>query len=153
MCIRDSTLTIGSSLALLAGFLAVHGWLTVLGTRIKPETFNDIDLYRWWVANGFAAHSWPVFDFPWVYPAGAIAPMMAAGAEGTSATTTYELAWCALVMALDAVAILILVRHGRVRGAWWWLGFQTPVSYTHLRAHETRHDLVCRLLLEKKKIQ
>src|SRR5450756_1032078 len=28
----------------------------------------------------------------------------------------------------------------------------TPVSYTHLRAHETRHDLVCRLLLEKKQI-
>src|SRR5665648_1168319 len=28
----------------------------------------------------------------------------------------------------------------------------SPVSYTHLRAHETRHDLVCRLLLEKKKI-
>src|SRR5450756_2506191 len=26
-----------------------------------------------------------------------------------------------------------------------------PLSYTHLRAHETRHDLVCRLLLEKKK--
>src|SRR5450756_2767762 len=25
------------------------------------------------------------------------------------------------------------------------------VPYTHLRAHETRHDLVCRLLLEKKK--
>src|SRR5450759_1812660 len=25
------------------------------------------------------------------------------------------------------------------------------VSYTHLRAHETRHDLVCRLLLEKQK--
>src|SRR5450756_3067180 len=27
--------------------------------------------------------------------------------------------------------------------------FMIPVSYTHLRAHETRHDLVCRLLLEK----
>src|SRR5665648_379196 len=26
---------------------------------------------------------------------------------------------------------------------------KVPVSYTHLRAHETRHDLVCRLLLEK----
>ena len=26
-----------------------------------------------------------------------------------------------------------------------------PVSYTHLRAHETSQDLVCRLLLEKKK--
>eukprot|EP00658_Telonema_sp_P-2_P035764 TRINITY_DN25964_c0_g1_i1.p1 TRINITY_DN25964_c0_g1~~TRINITY_DN25964_c0_g1_i1.p1 ORF type:complete len:185 (-),score=37.89 TRINITY_DN25964_c0_g1_i1:82-636(-) len=28
----------------------------------------------------------------------------------------------------------------------------TPVSYTHLRAHETPEHLVCRLLLEKKKI-
>src|SRR5450756_1826254 len=28
------------------------------------------------------------------------------------------------------------------------LSFLAPVSYTHLRAHETRHDLVCRLLLE-----
>ena len=27
-----------------------------------------------------------------------------------------------------------------------------PVSYTHLRAHETSHDLVCRLLLEKKNV-
>ena len=26
----------------------------------------------------------------------------------------------------------------------------SPVSYTHLRAHETVLDLVCRLLLEKK---
>ena len=26
-----------------------------------------------------------------------------------------------------------------------------PVSYTHLRAHETPEQLVCRLLLEKKK--
>src|SRR5659263_228405 len=31
------------------------------------------------------------------------------------------------------------------------LGTYKTVSYTHLRAHETRHDLVCRLLLEKKK--
>ena len=30
-------------------------------------------------------------------------------------------------------------------------GKTTPVSYTHLRAHETDSYLVCRLLLEKKK--
>ena len=29
--------------------------------------------------------------------------------------------------------------------------YPAPVSYTHLRAHETVLDLVCRLLLEKKK--
>src|SRR5665811_1868858 len=33
--------------------------------------------------------------------------------------------------------------HRLRRGVW-------PVSYTHLRAHETVLDLVCRLLLEKK---
>ena len=32
-------------------------------------------------------------------------------------------------------------------------GRYTSVSYTHLRAHETVLDLVCRLLLEKKKQQ
>ena len=43
----------------------------------------------------------------------------------------------------------------RALGKWFKNNFRfqvlTPVSYTHLRAHETRHDLVCRLLLEKKK--
>src|SRR5665648_219137 len=32
-----------------------------------------------------------------------------------------------------------------------WYKDPKSVSYTHLRAHETRHELVCRLLLEKKK--
>ena len=37
--------------------------------------------------------------------------------------------------------------HGVING-----GYDiSPVSYTHLRAHETVLDLVCRLLLEKKK--
>src|SRR5450759_4877217 len=35
------------------------------------------------------------------------------------------------------------------KGAGSTAGTAGPVSYTHLRAHETRHDLVCRLLLEK----
>ena len=32
-----------------------------------------------------------------------------------------------------------------------WVSESGAVSYTHLRAHETVLDLVCRLLLEKKK--
>src|SRR5665811_1027347 len=37
-------------------------------------------------------------------------------------------------------------------GTWFRMPAGTaPVSYTHLRAHETVLDLVCRLLLEKKK--
>ena len=34
-----------------------------------------------------------------------------------------------------------------------FLSYVEAVSYTHLRAHETVLDLVCRLLLEKKKLQ
>ena len=33
-----------------------------------------------------------------------------------------------------------------------WSSYSVAVSYTHLRAHETVLDLVCRLLLEKKTI-
>jgi len=54
-------------------------------------------------------------------------------------------------------------RSGRFGGAntverrevWRWVLWDNhkPVSYTHLRAHETVLDLVCRLLLEKKKTQ
>ena len=33
----------------------------------------------------------------------------------------------------------------------WGVDFVFAVSYTHLRAHETGRNLVCRLLLEKKK--
>ena len=36
-------------------------------------------------------------------------------------------------------------------GTYSYNGDEGPVSYTHLRAHETGRNLVCRLLLEKKK--
>src|SRR5450756_2203649 len=41
----------------------------------------------------------------------------------------------------------LLSRNGRSRFGSNPIG-SLAVSYTHLRAHETRHDLVCRLLLE-----
>ena len=57
----------------------------------------------------------------------------------------------------------MLLMVGRTVGLWFAMIFSPiafitlavpgsagPVSYTHLRAHETVLDLVCRLLLEKK---
>src|SRR5450759_2082111 len=38
------------------------------------------------------------------------------------------------------------LRRSIARGQWPLWDPYGPVSYTHLRAHETRHDLVCRLL-------
>eukprot|EP00825_Cyclidium_porcatum_P034035 TRINITY_DN35918_c0_g1_i2.p1 TRINITY_DN35918_c0_g1~~TRINITY_DN35918_c0_g1_i2.p1 ORF type:complete len:349 (-),score=73.01 TRINITY_DN35918_c0_g1_i2:69-1115(-) len=45
---------------------------------------------------------------------------------------------------------LVKVGGDAIEGAY-FTDHLSSVSYTHLRAHETRHDLVCRLLLEKKK--
>ena len=47
---------------------------------------------------------------------------------------------------------ILIVRQGLVTDSFYCnVAFKTgPVSYTHLRAHETVLDLVCRLLLEKK---
>src|SRR5450756_2244206 len=58
---------------------------------------------------------------------------------------------CILECHASAPMITWRVSAGRsVHGAWPARSKTTlrAVSYTHLRAHETRHDLVCRLLLE-----
>ena len=45
--------------------------------------------------------------------------------------------------------------HEKIKQLYAWIialiSFILPVSYTHLRAHETVLDIVCRLMLEKKK--
>src|SRR5450759_4421383 len=55
-----------------------------------------------------------------------------------------------LPVGIAQMAAVIQSGYGYARSLAFYDGvvaFQS-VSYTHLRAHETRHDLVCRLLLE-----
>ena len=56
---------------------------------------------------------------------------------------TEEIGWMCILGAAPFAACGFFTYHGMTA--------EQAVSYTHLRAHETRHDLVCRLLLEKKK--
>ena len=59
---------------------------------------------------------------------------------------------------MTAIALMIPITYGfdpatgliLMAGVYYGAVFGA-VSYTHLRAHETREDLVCRLLLEKKR--
>src|SRR5450759_1057213 len=60
--------------------------------------------------------------------------------ERSSATSQEVISWSPMLNRYPAHAL----GFGAV-GEFYITG---PVSYTHLRAHETRHDLVCRLLLE-----
>ncbi|NMR18641.1 glycosyltransferase 87 family protein [Cellulomonas fimi] len=138
--------------ALWLAFALVHGWLTVVGVVLIPNrAFYDVDLYRYWVALGLVDGQWPVLDGPWVYPAGALVPMLVPAAVGAGSTVAYALGWSALVTVLDGVAALALVRHGSASNstagspsdstadspsdstagstaadslaAWWWLAF------------------------------
>lgn len=113
-----------SRIVLFTAFLAVHAWLAIEGTVDRPSTFHDVDLYRHWVGLGLHGGQWPVLDYPWVYPPGALAPMFVAAVAGTMHTTTYAVVWCGLVTLLDLIAVLVLIRRGNLRGAWWWIGFQ-----------------------------
>src|SRR5665648_242128 len=53
----------------------------------------------------------------------------------------------------DPGLLHVVVTQGGLSRSWRFLAdrHDAPAGWTHLRAHETRHDLVCRLLLEKKK--
>ena len=117
-----------SRIVLFTAFIAVHLWLALQGTIQRSSTFHDVDLYRFWIGQGLHHGQWPVLDFPWVYPAGALAPMMVAAVLDTHHTTSYAVIWSVLVTVLDAIAVLVLIRRGNLRGAWWWLAFQAALG-------------------------
>lgn len=132
-----------SRAALWTAFLLVHGWIGYVGTVLIPNrAFWDLDLYRWWMWQGLHQGVWPVLDGDWVYPAGAVLPMVLPALVDAVDTFTYAAGWTVLITALDAVAVGVLLRgagrraEGRVRGvvavdrhhdpaigAWWWLAF------------------------------
>jgi hypothetical protein len=114
-------------------FALVHGWIALVGTVLIPtQAFWDLDLYRWWMWQGLHQGVWPVLDGDWVYPAGAVLPMLLPALVDAVGTQPYALAWTALITGLNAAAIGVLLRSGRrdrgdrhdpVVGAWWWLAF------------------------------
>ena len=98
---------------------------------MPARAFWDLDLYRYWATLALDAGRWPVLDDPWVYPAGALGPVVAPALAGARTTAGYATGWCVLVTALDAIAVVALLRASRSGavasrvpvGAWWWLVF------------------------------
>ena len=68
--------------------------------------------------------------------------------SGYNGLSGAEVDWDTYDDLADGVYIPLVQTNGGPGGA--WDTRVTAVSYTHLRAHETVLDLVCRLLLEKK---
>jgi hypothetical protein len=105
-------------------FVLAHLWALLMGIAGAPYIFGDVQLYHWWAQRGFSMGLWPILDEPWVYPAGALIPVTLPGL-GTGGWGQYAALWCAMIVALNASATIMLVRRGR-RGrvaALWWLIF------------------------------
>ncbi|GAA1643727.1 hypothetical protein GCM10009806_10990 [Microbacterium flavum] len=122
---------------LMIGFAVVHAlfFLALLPTMIAGQTQGDLPLYRLWAEQAKLGY-WPVLDMPWVYPAGALAPIMGAIAAGAY---NYQLGWFVLMVAANLLAVLALTGNLRRRSgypaAWYWLAtvvLLAPVSMLRL---------------------
>jgi len=133
--------------ALWCAFGTVHAWLTWLGVVVVPAAaFWDLDLYRSWTSRALVEGIWPVLDDAWVYPVGAVLPMVLPALGTTTSTVQYALIWCLLVAVLDGAALAVLLRleRGAVAG-WWWtaaLLLLGPVALGRLDAVTTPLSVV-----------
>lgn len=111
--------------ALIVTFVALH--LVFLGfllpAIVTGDALGDLPLYRQWVMAGVSVNEWPVLSYGWVYPAGALVPMVLAAAAGPA---SFQLLWFAMTAALNAVSIRCLVQAApagprRYAGAQLWM--------------------------------
>lgn len=106
---------------LAAGLVAAHA-VVVLSAFARPAAAQgDVELYGQWAATVLGGGDSGA-DAPWVYPVAALLPMVVAGLVAPGGPG-FVVAWVLLVVVLDAVAVVVLSRHGAVgqRAAWWWV--------------------------------
>ncbi len=105
-------------------FTLIHlGFLArLLPFILGGGVLSDVRFYREWAYQALNDGVWEGIDTAWVYPVGALVPMLLATVFGPH---LYQLAWFVLFTALNAVAIAVLVRRATpssYTSAYWWLG-------------------------------
>ncbi|PJJ72779.1 uncharacterized protein DUF2029 [Diaminobutyricimonas aerilata] len=130
---------VGQRAAAWAAFCVLHLGYGLVALFHPSLPMGDVTLvYKYWVEQAFTNDFWVGVDGPWVYPIGALAPMLVAHAFGPA---LYASTWLTIVLLLDAVALAALLglhgplRHGRA--AWWWLAFLAllgPIALSRIDA-------------------
>lgn len=114
---------LGHPLLLWTAFVLAELWLAYLNIYPYLYGLGDVtSVYRFWVEQGFTTGNWVGIDAPWVYPIGALVPIVASAFFGLD---HYASTWLSLMMVLNAIAFAVLV-HGARRSAvlaWWWIAF------------------------------
>ncbi|WP_434991995.1 glycosyltransferase 87 family protein [Arthrobacter sp. Ld5] len=104
-------------------FALVHvGFLArLLPFILGGGVLSDVRFYREWAYQALGDGVWQGIDTAWVYPAGALAPMLVAAVFGPH---LYQLAWFLLFAGLNAVGVAALIRRATpssFTAAYWWL--------------------------------
>jgi hypothetical protein len=116
---------------LMLGFAGLHllFLFALLPTILTGRVLGDLPLYRVWAEQALQNGVWQGVDVAWVYPIGAIAPIVLANVAGP---LLYQLLWFLMTMGLNAAAVGILTDWGRNRkgykAAWFWLAFSLLLS-------------------------
>ena len=114
---RNSARSVWLFFALIhAGFLA-----RLLPFILGGGVLSDVRFYREWAYQALGDGVWQGIDTAWVYPAGALAPMLVAAVFGPY---LYQFAWFVLFAGLNAVGVAALIRRGTpssFTAAYWWL--------------------------------
>ena len=120
------------------GFVIVHAavFLALTPLMIGGGVSGDLPLYRIWATGALSEGVWPVLDFAWVYPAGALVPIVLADVLGGS---LYQLVWLLMLTVANALSLWLLTDRGRrtvdATAAWWWLLvllLLSPVAFLRL---------------------
>lgn len=118
---------------------------------LRGELAGDLPVYSRWADGVFDRGSWPVFDYDWVYPAGALVPILLPRLFGPG---LYSVVWIVLIAAANSVALLALIRRGRLlrnqTAAGWWVltvGILAPVDLLRLEGFTAPLVVVGMLLL------
>lgn len=105
------------------GFLLVHLVLGALALNEGKGLGDVIYVYRPWAQMAAQGTMIVGVDADWVYPFGALVPIMLPLLFGVD---NYVGGWLTMVLLLDAAAFAVLIggrEPRRVVAAWWWLAF------------------------------
>ncbi|MEJ3405764.1 glycosyltransferase 87 family protein [Rathayibacter sp. YIM 133350] len=96
---------------------------------LRGEVLGDLPLYRHWALGALHGGWWPAIDMPWVYPVGALVPIVLPAVLGGAA---YQFVWLLLLTLTNGIALWVLTDGGRRRSAypaaWWWLAITLVLS-------------------------
>ena len=116
---------------------------------------SDINFYRQWAFDGINNGNWQGISNDWVYPIGALAPMLLAAVLGWG---PYQLVWFLLFTALNGAAVAVMSKPGtpaRYAASYWWLvvtGLLGPVAVGRIDGLTAPLVIVALLLLASRPV-